>query len=41
MSKDKNAVVRGLLYDKDGKLLKEFLAKDIKLSTRSRSVTGR
>ena len=31
VSKDKNAVVRGLLYDKDGKLLKEFLAKDIKL----------
>jgi len=31
VSKDKNAVVRGLLYDKDGKLLKEFLAKDLKL----------
>jgi hypothetical protein len=31
VSKTKNAVVRGLLYDKDGKLLKEFLAQDIKL----------
>jgi outer membrane lipoprotein-sorting protein len=31
VSKDKNTVLRGLLYDKDGKLLKEFLAKDIKL----------
>jgi hypothetical protein len=31
VSKSKNAVVRGLLYDKDGKLLKEFLAQDIKL----------
>jgi hypothetical protein len=31
VSKDKNAVVRGLLYDKDGKLLKEFLATNLKL----------
>jgi len=31
VSKTKSAVVRGLLYDKDGKLLKEFLAQDIKL----------
>ena len=31
VSKDKLAVVRGLFYDKDGKLLKEFIAQDIKL----------
>ena len=31
VSKAKLAVVRGLLYDKEGKLLKEFLARDIKL----------
>ncbi len=31
VSKAKYAVVRGLLYDKDAKLLKEFLASDIKL----------
>jgi hypothetical protein len=31
VSKDKNAVVRGLYYDKDGKPLKELIAKDIKL----------
>ncbi len=31
VSRDKFAVVRGLFYDKDGKLLKELLARDIKL----------
>jgi len=31
ISKAKFAAVRGLLYDKDGKLLKEFIASDIKL----------
>jgi len=31
VSKAKMAVLRGLLYDKDGKLLKEFLAQDLKL----------
>ena len=31
VSKEKLAVVRGLYYDKDGKLLKEYTAKDIKL----------
>jgi hypothetical protein len=31
VSKATLAAVRGLLYDKDGKLLKEFLAQDIKL----------
>jgi hypothetical protein len=31
VSKAKMAVVRGLLYDKDGKLLKEFAAQDLKL----------
>jgi hypothetical protein len=31
VAKDKNTVVRGLFYDKDGKLLKEFLATNIKL----------
>ena len=31
ISKAKLAAVRGLLYDKDGKLQKEFVAKDIKL----------
>jgi hypothetical protein len=31
VSKEKLAVVRGLYYDKDGKLLKELIARDIKL----------
>jgi negative regulator of sigma E activity len=31
VSKAKMAVLRGLLYDKDGKLLKEFVAQDLKL----------
>jgi hypothetical protein len=31
VSKDKLAVVRGLYYDKDGKLLKELIAGDLKL----------
>ena len=31
VSKAKMAVVRGLYYDKDGKLLKELVAQDIKL----------
>jgi hypothetical protein len=31
VSKDKLAVVRGLYYDKDGKLLKELVAQDIRL----------
>jgi len=31
VSKAKLAVVRGLLYDRDGKLVKEFLAHDIQL----------
>jgi hypothetical protein len=31
VSKTKLTVLRGLLYDKDGKLIKEFLAQDIKL----------
>jgi hypothetical protein len=31
VSRDKFAVVRGLFYDKEGKLLKELLARDIKL----------
>ena len=31
VSKEKAAVVRGLYYDKDGKLLKELLAQDLKL----------
>jgi hypothetical protein len=31
VSKDKLAVVRGLYYDNDGKLLKELVARDIKL----------
>lgn len=31
VSKDKFVVLRGLLYDKDGKLLKEYSARDIKL----------
>jgi hypothetical protein len=31
VSKEKLAVVRGLYYDKDGKLLKELVARDIKL----------
>jgi hypothetical protein len=31
VSKDKFVVLRGLLYDKDGKLLKEYSARDVKL----------
>ena len=31
VSKDKFVVLRGLLYDKDGKLLKEYTARDVKL----------
>lgn len=31
VSKAKLAVLRGFLYDKDGKLLKEFIAQDVKL----------
>ena len=31
VSKDKYAVMRGLYYDKDGKLLKELVAENIKL----------